>query len=153
MTRFLTVAFLVSTALVAGGMAKPANAFQLITPSEANLPAAPGAPVTMRGLTRGPGVDQVSPPPDAMAPLGPLTFDITFEPHNGATVDPATVKVTYLKEPVIDLTQRLRPYITPKGIQASNVEVPPGVHVIRIDLTDSQGRTSTSIVKIQVTQK
>jgi hypothetical protein len=127
-----------------------AEAFQLITPAEANLPAAPTAQIGFRGLTRGPTVDQVSPPADAAAPAGPLTLDVSFEAHNGATVDLSTVKVTYLKQPAIDLTQRLKPYITPKGIEAANVDIPVGVHLLRVDVTDSEGRTTTTIMKIAV---
>ena len=133
-----------------GLSAMPAEAFQLITQSEAGLPAAPAAQIGFRGLTRGPTVDQVSPPADAAAPAGPVKLDVSFEAHIGATVDPATVKVTYLKQPAIDLTQRLKPYITPKGIEAANVDIPAGVHMLRIDVTDSQGRTTTSIMKIAV---
>ena len=137
------------------GLATPACAteLQLITQAEASLPAAPATQIAMRGLTRGPSVDQLSPSPTALVPLGPLTFDIAFEAHNGASVDPATVKLTYLKQPAIDLTQRLRPYITATGIKASDVDVPPGVHAIRIDLSDTQGRTSSTVVMIQVTAK
>ena len=135
------------------GLPAPANAFQLISQSEASLPAAPATQLAMRGLTRGPTVDQVSPLPNAAIPLGPLTFDIAFEAHNGASVDPATVKLTYLKQPAVDLTQRLRPYITASGIKASNVDIPPGVHAIRIDLADTQGRTSSAVVMIQIAAK
>jgi hypothetical protein len=131
----------------------PANELQLITQAEASLPAAPATQIAMRGLTRGPSVDQLSPSPTALIPLGPLTFNIAFEAHNGSAVDPTTVKLTYLKQPAIDLTQRLRPYITAAGIKASDVDVPPGVHAIRIDLADTQGRTSSMVVMIQVTAK
>jgi hypothetical protein len=143
----------VSGAILGAGIlaANPALAFQLITSQEAGLPAAQVVQIATRGLTRGPTVDQVSPPPDAMVPSGgSLTFDITFDAHNGATIDPSTVKITYMKQPVIDLTQRLKPFITPKGIDASNVQIPAGTHMIRIEVTDSEGRSTTQIMKIQV---
>lgn len=132
-------------------VAHPASAFQLITPQEATLPPAPVVQIATRGLTRGPTVEQVSPPPDAAAPSGgPLTLDITFDAHNGATIDPSKVKVSYLKQPVIDLTPRLKPFITPKGIDATDVQIPPGKHMIRIEVTDSAGRSTTQIMTIQV---
>jgi hypothetical protein len=143
----------VSGAILGAGIlaANPALAFQLITSQEAGLPAAQVVQIATRGLTRGPTVDQVSPPPDATVPSGgSLTFDITFDAHNGATIDPSMVKVTYMKQPVIDLTQRLKPFITPKGIDASNVQIPAGTHMIRIEVTDSEGRSTTEIMKIQV---
>jgi hypothetical protein len=133
--------------------AMPAKAFDLITKAEANLPAAPPTQLAMRGLTRGPSVDQRSPSAEALTPLGPLTLDVAFEAHNGASVDPGTVRVTYLKDPAVDLTQRLKPYITPAGIKAGDVDVPPGLHLIRIDLTDTQGRSTSAVMKIQVAGK
>ena len=148
----LTIVFS-AFAMVAAGGGIPARAFQLITVAEADLPAAATTEIAMRGLTRGPGVDQRSPSPDVMTPMGPLTLDVAFEAHNGASVDPGTVRVTYLKDPAVDLTQRLKPYITATGIKAGDVDVPPGVHMIRIDLTDTQGRSTTTVMKIQVAAK
>ena len=81
---------------------------------------------------------------------GALEFDVTFAPHNGATIDPSKVHVTYLKQPEIDLTQRLKPYITAKGINAHDATVPPGTHMIRVDVTDSDGRSTSQVMKIQV---
>lgn len=153
MKRLLMQAAIASVSLALAAGPTPANAFQLITQAEAGLPAASALQISTRGLTRGPTVEQLSPSADAMVPVGPLTFDVTFEAHNGASVDPSTVKLTYLKQPAIDLTQRLRPYITAKGIRVADVDVPPGVHEIRVDLADTQGRTSTTVVKIQVTAK
>jgi hypothetical protein len=122
----------------------------LITNEEAQLPPAPVVQIATRGLTRGPTVDQVAPAPDAMVPKGALELDVTFAAHNGATIDPTKVRVTYLKQPEIDLTQRLKPYITPKGIDARDVTVPPGTHMIRVEVTDSNGRSTSQIMKIQV---
>ena len=129
----------------------PAIAFELITTDEAKLPSPPVVPLATRGLTRGPTVDQVSPPADATVPSGgSLNFDVSFDPHNGATIDPGKVKVTYLKQPEIDLTQRLKPFISAKGIDANGVAIPAGTHLIKIEVIDSQGRTTTQIMKIQV---
>jgi hypothetical protein len=135
------------------GAAQSASAFQLITNDEAKLPAAPVVQIATRGLTRGPTVDQVAPAPNAEVPSGALEFDVTFAPHNGATIDPTKVRITYLKQPEIDLTQRLKPYITPKGIDAKDVSVPPGMHMLRIEVTDSDGRSTSQIMKIQVASK
>jgi hypothetical protein len=44
-------------------------------------------------------------------------------------------------------------YITPKGIDAKDVTVPPGTHMIRIEVTDSDGRSTSRIMKIQVASK
>jgi hypothetical protein len=135
------------------GAVHQASAFQLITNDEAQLPAAPAVQIATRGLTRGPTVDQVAPAPDAMVPNGTLELDVTFAPHNGTTIDPNKVRVTYLKQPEIDLTQRLKPYITAKGIDAHDATLPPGTHMIRVDVIDSDGRSTSQIMKIQVASK
>jgi hypothetical protein len=151
MTRFGFAAFVAFGAAI--GISHQASAFQLITAAEAQLPAAQVTQIATRGLTRGPTVDQVSPPANAAAPSSPIDFDVTFAPHNGATIDPTKVRITYLKQPAIDLTDRLKPFITPKGIEASDVDVPPGTHVLRIEVTDSDGRSTTQIMTIQVASK
>ncbi|HEX4194194.1 MAG TPA: hypothetical protein VHY80_13900 [Stellaceae bacterium] len=145
--RLLAIAVAFGLAL---GAAHTASAFQLITNDEAKLPAAPVVQIATRGLTRGPTVDQVAPAPNATVPNGALEFDVTFAPHNGATIDPSKVRITYLKQPEIDLTQRLKSYITPKGIDAKDVTIPPGTHMIRVEVTDSDGRSTSQIMKIQV---
>ncbi|HEX3970667.1 MAG TPA: hypothetical protein VHX19_05065 [Stellaceae bacterium] len=132
------------------GAVHTASAFQLITNDEAKLPAAPVVQIATRGLTRGPTVDQVAPTPNATVPSGALEIDVTFAPHNGATIDPGKVRITYLKQPEIDLTQRLKSFITPKGIDAKDVTIPPGTHMIRVEVTDSDGRSTSQIMKIQV---
>jgi hypothetical protein len=147
-SRLLAIAVAFALAV---GAAHTAAAFQLITSDEAKLPSAPATQVATRALTRGPTVNQVAPAPDAMVPKsGALDLDVTFAPHNGATIDPDKVRVTYLKQPEIDLTQRLKPYITAKGIDAHDATVPPGTHMIRVDVIDSDGRSASKIMKIQV---
>ena len=39
------------------------------------------------------------------------------------------------------------------SLLTGDVDVPPGVHMIRIDLTDTQGRSTTVVMKIQVAAK
>jgi hypothetical protein len=148
--RLLAIAVAFGLAL---GAAHAASAFQLITNDEAKLPTAPVVQIATRGLTRGPTVDQVAPAPDATVPNGELELDVTFAPHNGATIDPSKVRVIYLKQPEIDLTQRLKAYITAKGIDAKDATIPPGTHMIRIEVTDSNGRSTSQIMKIQVASK
>ncbi|HLI22755.1 MAG TPA: hypothetical protein VKV32_16655 [Stellaceae bacterium] len=149
MARNRLIAMIAVAAVLA--VAEPALAFQLISPQEAKLPAAQVVQIATRGLTRGPTVKQVSPPPNTAAPSGgSLTLDIAFDAHNGATIDPAKVKVIYMKQPAIDLTPRLRPFITPNGIDATDVQIPPGTHMLRVEVTDSDGRSTTQIMTIQV---
>ena len=141
----------VATAAIACG-AMPAVAGEvLITKAEATLPAPPDlGSFATRGLTRGPRVEQVSPDPRGKGATSPFPLEIKFVAHNDTTVDPASVKVTYLKSPSVDLTPRLKGHITSAGIDLGDAEVPPGTHMLRVEVRDSQGRAGTAIVKLSV---
>jgi hypothetical protein len=108
------------------------------------------AMMATRGLTRGPRIEQISPDPRGKGAKSPFPFEIKFVAHNDTTVDPASVKVTYLKTPTVDLTARLKGHITPNGIDMNDAEVPPGTHLLRIDVVDSQGRAGHAIVKLSI---
>jgi hypothetical protein len=60
------------------------------------------------------------------------------------------VLLTYKKVPAIDLTQRIKQFITPSGIDVENVEVPPGTHSIRVDVKDNEGRAGWKDFTFQV---
>jgi hypothetical protein len=124
-------------------LAGPAFSLELITPSEAALPA-PQITGHERGISRGPTVAIVSPSPAAGAIQSPLNLKITFDPHGGSRVDADSVLLTYMRTPAIDLTQRIRPYITANGIYVIDAEVPPGTHTLRVDVSDTDGRTSSA---------
>lgn len=125
-----------------------ATAAPLITDKEAALPGAQGDLKT-RGIARGPGIKMVSPDPTA-AVKGAFDLKINFESRGGNKVDPASVRVTYLKSPTVDLTPRLKAAISENGIQLPKAEVPPGEHELRISVKDAEGRESNSTVKISV---
>ncbi len=131
----------------------PARADQLITPAEAALPSPPDSGLTLRGITRGPAIEQVEPSADAKGVSSPVKLKVLFSARNNATIDTGSVKVTYIKTPAVDLSARLKPHITPDGIDLKDAEVPPGTHLIRIDLKDSQGRASTALIKLSVKDK
>jgi hypothetical protein len=133
------------------GYAPAASATEvLITTAEAMLPDLSGSALSMRSLTRGPAVEQISPVPRSKGTKSPLPFQIRFTAHNDTTVVPDSVKITYLKSPAVDLTPRLKAHITPTGIEMSDVEVPPGTHMLRVEIRDSQGRSGTGIVTLTV---
>lgn len=122
-----------------------AEAMELITASEASLPNA-----VPRGITRSPGIRLVSPPAGAKAVASPFPFKIEFAPHGGAHIDPATVRLTYLKLPLVDLTPRIGPYLTGSGIQIPNAQVPPGKHALKLEMRDSDGRTAETLISLIV---
>ena len=129
-----------------------ARAEVLITEAEAKLPNTIDVSMTTRGLTRGPGIEQLSPNPN-QAVTSPLPFKIKFDIRNKIEVDPDTIKLTYIKANLVDLTARIKKYVTAGGINMDQAEVPPGTHILRLDVTDKQGRVGTAMIKLVVNEK
>lgn len=121
---------------------------QIITAEEALLPPAEPDGID-RNITRGPGIDTVA--PSAIGVQGNFRFAVKFKPRNGVAIDPETVRITYLREPNIDLTARLKEFITTEGIDAPAVIAPPGEHLIAIEAMDKEGRTGRGQVTLTVT--
>jgi hypothetical protein len=117
----------------------------LITEDEAKLPPPKGAIVAdRRGITRGPKIEVVT---EGDQTHSPVHLQLRFESFGGAKIDPDSVKVIYLKTPNVDLTDRVKSFVRPTGIDMPDAELPPGDHLIRIDVRDSDGRMgSTSFV-------
>lgn len=120
----------------------------LISADEAKLPPPKGAvAVATRGITRGPKVAFVG---TADASKSPMRLQLKFESFGGAKIDTDSLKVTYIKSPAVDLTPRLKPFVKPDGIDMPDAELPPGDHVIRVDVKDSDGRTATTNFTLKV---
>jgi hypothetical protein len=155
MRRQVLVGILV---LVAGSL--PTEAAVLITAQEAQQPRAQDArPATPTGAgATGYDKDRGTPTraPDVIvqSPTGPVAspfpLRVTFTPHNGARIDPNSVTVTLLNRPEVDLTNRVRPYITARGVDFAQAEVPPGQFRIRIELIDDAGHTGAATLDLQV---
>ena len=128
----------------------PAYAAQvLITEEEAKLPPPKGAVAADRqGITRGPKIEFIA----DNAPIhSPMHFQLKFESYGGAKVDPDSVKVTYLRTPNVDLTGRIKPFLQPTGIDMPDVQLPPGDHMVRVDIKDSDGRIGSTSFVLKVT--
>ena len=120
----------------------PARAAPLITAEEAALPPQKGAvPISGRGITRGPKI-QV---PDAETGVqtSPMRFLVKFQAFGGSSIDLEALKVSYLKTPIVDLTPRIKPFAQPNGIDMPDAQLPPGDHLVRIDIKDSDGRVAS----------
>lgn len=126
----------------------------LITSDEAQLPVISSTStfsLTMRaGVTRGPQINVLSPKPDAKGVSSPFHFQVKFVARSGAKIDSDSVHVQYLKRPLIELTARLKQYIKADGIDVDAAEAPPGTHSIRIDVKDSEGRASSTLLNFKV---
>lgn len=134
---------------IAPFVSRAASAEPLISEAEAGLPAAADAGMTLRGITRGPAIEVVSPSGDK-AVKSPMALVVKFNARNNAAIDKDSVKVTYIKAQSVDLTSRVKSFIKDEGIDMKAAEVPPGQHLLRVDVKDSQGRAATSIFKVTV---
>ena len=120
----------------------------LISAKEAALPAASGGLAT-RGISRGPAIKLASPEADTPV-ASPFDFKVNFEARGDAKIDPASVKVVYMKSPFVDLTPRLKSAISASGIDFLKADVPPGTHTIRVTVKDSEGRETNSVLNLVV---
>jgi len=89
-----------------------ATALTLVTAEEAALPTPKPVPllpptIMPRGITRGPEIDVESPRNQGKPVHSPFPLRIGFIAHGGAHINPASVKVIYLRQGNIDLTGRL----------------------------------------------
>jgi hypothetical protein len=149
--RKLVLALVCGLAL--GGIAERAACAEvLITPDEAKLPSPPGGGASTRGLTRGPGIIQESPSP-SQSVRSPMPFKIKFETRNNVAIDLTSVRLVYMKATPVDLTGRIRNHLTSRGIEMDQAETPPGVHLLRLDLKDLQGRVSSEVIKLNVAER
>lgn len=125
----------------------------LIKPEEAALPPAVferGGPTELSTPLpeTGPDIEIVSPLADTPN-ASPLEIMIRFNPRN-APIDLSTLKVTLVKWINIDLTDRIREFVTPEGIHVGNAELPSGEHLVRFSLADQNGDITVKQVKLIV---
>ena len=116
----------------------------LINEAEAVRPNAPE--LSTRGISRGPGIKLIG-SPEIIAKSFNLKFE--FEPRGGARIDAKSIRLEYLKQPLIDLTDRVKAGIHDQTLELERFSVPPGAHALRIRVSDSEGREATQVVNLQ----
>jgi hypothetical protein len=119
----------------------------LITPEEAQLPTPKGV-YAARAITRGPRIDVSDSNNGELH--SPLRLQLEFRGFGGATINLNSLRVTYLKQPNVDLTPRVRPYAQPTGIEIPDAEAPPGEHLVRVEIHDSEGRRTVTTFLLNV---
>ena len=131
--------------------AAPAGAFDSSPQRKPRCRPARSRVLQMRGSpTRRPNIIVVSPPPSAGLVHSPLDLKLQFHAFGGGEIDPGSVVVTYLKQPAIDITQRITPFITADGVDIPQAEVPPGKHQFWVELKDKSGRIGGAEFDFQV---
>ena len=147
--RTPTLLLLITVASASLAQGQPATV-ALVSAEEAARPDAP--PRLVRGLFPGPTIRLAVPSESALGqPLrSPLHLRIEFVPHNGSRVDPSSVRMTYLKSPMVDLTPRIAPAVAEQGIDLAQIALPPGHHSFQISATDSNGNRGVAVYTLSV---
>lgn len=125
----------------------PMLADVLVTDAESRLPAPTKTGPVSRAITRGPRIEFAGVTDPSKSPVR-LRFK--FEAFGGATVNLASLRLMYLKTPLIDLTDRIKPYAQATGVDMPSAELPVGEHAMRLELADSDGRTAISNITIRI---
>lgn len=130
----------------------------LITHDEAKLPVSPTADLNShasvsRGITRGPAIELLSPKPSRASVQSPVHLQLKFEARGGAQIDVGSFKLTYVRNPAVDLTDRVKNFTKPVGIDVPEAEVPPGTHTIRAEIKDKDGRAGFLTFNLKVAKQ
>ena len=123
-----------------GALAEP---LALVSPLEAQLPNA--TMISTRAITRGPGVKLLTP---SEVSAQSFALKIALEPRGGSTIDTSSIKLEYLKEPAIDLTQRASAGFKGDAIDLPQLSLPKGTHHFRVSVKDSEGRSTSSTLSL-----
>jgi len=116
----------------------------LITADEASRPD--GQYILARAITRGPSIQFESP---REVPAAGFTFKLALEAKGGALIDSKSLKVEYVKDPLVDLTPRMTTYLQGNKIEIAQAKVPPGKHTLRVIVKDSEGRQNSQIIQLE----
>ncbi|HTZ02266.1 MAG TPA: hypothetical protein VMC05_08020 [Xanthobacteraceae bacterium] len=122
----------------------------LITADEAKRPRQETANLAFRaGISRGPAINLLT--PQAPAALhSPIHLQLKFAAHGGAKIDQASVKLTDVVVPALDLTDRVKGFTKPDGIDVPEAEIPPGTYTLRAEIRDSDGHPGSLTFTLNV---
>jgi hypothetical protein len=100
-------------------------------------------------LILGPTINVIA-PKENMVQIAPFDIDIRFEQRGAAVVDLASLKVFLMKLWDIDITDRVRPYVSGDGIHVTHADFPKGQHTIKIAIADHEGHESLRTMTVMV---
>ena len=143
MCRFRILALALAAGTLQGFWLAPLRAEVLITEQEARRPAAERkATEAARGIFRAPKIHLLSPAEGEAT--SPINLKLKFESFGGTKIDQDSIKIIYLKSPLVDLTPRLMRHLKNNAIDLGVAEVPPGEHRLKVEVKDSDGRLGTA---------
>ena len=97
----------------------------------------------------GPSIRVIHPEP-SLEQQSPFRLHVRFIPKAGSSVDAATLKVEALKIITVDITDRVKPYVTTGGIVMEKASIPPGNHRIRLTIGDDRGGITQEVFTVKV---
>lgn len=80
----------------------------------------------------------------------PFELDIQFMSAKGAAIDLDSLRVHFRKVWNIDITDYVRPYVSPEGIRMTNATLPRGRHTVTLAIADDQGHTSSRTMTVEI---
>ena len=117
---------------------------QLVTSDEANRP---DQQISLtRAISRGPTIKLIS---NTAVDSKAFLFKIAMEPKGGAKLDTHTFKIESLKNPPVELTERLKFAFTGNQLTIPAASIPKGVHAFKVSVKDSDGREGQSIISLE----
>jgi hypothetical protein len=134
--------------------AQPESSAPLILISQSELDALPKDTVvswsTKPTSPEGPTIEIASPTNNATYE-GSFPIKVDFRPGpKGYEVDIESLKLEYKKAWGIDITDRVREFITGTGIDVENSELPKGRHTVEIEIADIESNLSRRIFTVTV---
>jgi len=132
--------------LLLGACSQPPP-LSLITMEEASKPASRGSITIQRN---GPNIEIIQ--PNTLGTLAsPFPIHIEFSiGSNAAAVNMSSLKLTYMKLWGIDITDRVKEYISGTTISVPEATMPAGKHTIEIYIEDNENNISTQQIVINV---
>jgi len=153
-SAIVTCLLVATGALSAGPCHAQSGRVVLITADEAKLPLAPTTKLTVRaGVSRGPAIALLLPKPSETNVRSPVHLQLKFEGRGGAQIDVDSFKLTYDRIPAVDLTDRVKIFAKPAGIDVPEAEMPPGTHTIRAEIKDKDGRAGSFTFNLNVVKQ
>jgi hypothetical protein len=80
----------------------------------------------------------------------PFWLRVEFAARGGSRIVPESITVTLIRAANIDLTPRLRPFLTASALDMPEALAPRGNYALRVEVTDDQARVSTALLQINV---
>src|SRR3972149_2323479 len=136
--------------LASASISTESGPLELITAEEAAAPDLNPAEwhLEVSRTDEGPEIQVLSPHMGASVKK-PVSIDVRFI-KGEKEIDLSTIKLEYLKFLTIDLTPRVKDYLTKDGVKVPNVNLPSGTHTIRLSVGDIAGAVTKQVFTFEV---